>query len=203
MARFDVSFEPLLIRARAGDEEALGELLDLYRNYLRVLARSLIGGALRIRLDPSDLVQETYLKAHREFGRFLGSGEPELVVWLRQILVHNLADQAKYHRSQGRDVRREEPLAALLDRPSLDVQGALAAPISSPVDRAAGREQAVLLVDALARIPADYREVFVLRHLEHVPIDQIAERMGRSPNAVRKLWTRALLALRQELELPG
>ena len=56
------------------------------------------------------------------------------------------------------------------------------------------------MADALARLPADYREVFVLRSLEHVPIEQIAGRLGRSVNAVRKLWARALLALRQELE---
>ncbi len=129
------------------------------RNYLRLLARSLVGGGLRVRVDPSDVVQETYLKAHREFARFLGSGEPELVAWLRRILVHNLADLVKHHRARGRDFRREEPLEDLLERSSLALQQALAAPISSPGDRAARREQAVLLADALARLPDDYREV--------------------------------------------
>ena len=68
--------ELLLAQARAGDAPALGRLLELYRNYLRLVARAMIGQALRVRLDASDLVQETFLKAHREFRQFLGSSEP-------------------------------------------------------------------------------------------------------------------------------
>src|SRR5262249_51856132 len=150
---------------------------------------------LQARLDASDLVQETFLKAYREFANFLGSGEPELVAWLRQILIRTVADQVKRHRAKARDFRRQEPLEALLDRSSLAIQERLAAPLSSPSTHAIRREQAVLLADALETLPADYREVFVLRILEHVPVEEIAARMGRSVNAVRKLWTRAMLAL--------
>src|SRR4051812_3298645 len=146
-------------------------------------------------MDDSDLVQETYLKAHREFASFAGSGEPALVGWLRQILVRSLADQIKHHRREGRDHRRQESLEAMLDRSNLAFQEALASPISSPSVGAERREQAVLLADTLEALPADYREVFVLRNLEHVPIEEIAARMDRSVNAVRKLWGRALLAL--------
>ena len=61
----------------------------------------------------------------------------------------------------------------------------------------------MLLADALERLPADYREVFILRNLEHVPFDEIAARMGRSPGAVRMLWTRAMDRLSQMLEDPS
>ena len=88
----------------------------------------------------------------------------------------------------------------LLDRSSLAIQAQLADSIASPSSIAARREQAVLLADALARLPADYREVFILRNLEHVAVDEIAARMGRSPNAVRKLWGRAMIALKQAME---
>ena len=88
----------------------------------------------------------------------------------------------------------------LLDRSSLAIQEQLADSIASPSSHAVQREQAVLLADALARLPADYREVFILRNLEQVPVDEIAARMGRSPNAVRKLWGRAMVALKQALE---
>jgi RNA polymerase sigma-70 factor (ECF subfamily) len=124
--------ESLLVQARACDAAARGRLLDLCRNYLRLLARTLIGQALRARLDDSDLVQETYLKAHRDFSSFAGTGEPALVAWLRQILVRSLADQVKHHRREGRDHRRQESLEAMLDRSSLAFQADLAAPISSP-----------------------------------------------------------------------
>jgi RNA polymerase sigma-70 factor (ECF subfamily) len=190
----------LMEQARAGDSAALGLLLELYRNYLRLMARSLIGSALRVRLDPSDLIQETYLKAHREFGQFLGDSEPELVGWLRTILVRTLANQAKRHQAQGRDHRRQESLEALLDRSSQAVQRALMASAPSPSAGASQRERAILLADALAALPPDYREVIVLRNLEHVPIDEIAERLGRTPNAVRMLWTRAVLSLNRRLE---
>jgi RNA polymerase sigma-70 factor, ECF subfamily len=196
----DPTLEPLLAQARTGDQAALGRLLELYRNYLRLMARSLIHRPLQVRLDASDLVQETFLKAHREFRQFLGSGERELVAWLRQILVRTLSNQAKHHLAQGRDQRRQESLDVLLDRSSLAIQEQLADSVASPSAHAVRREQAVLLADALARLPADYREVFILRNLEQVPVDEIAARMGRSPNAVRKLWSRAMVALKQALE---
>src|SRR5579883_54585 len=188
----DARPEDLLECARAGDPVARGRLLELYRNYLRLMARSLIGRPLRVLLDASDLVQETFLKAHREFHQFAGSTEPELVAWLRKILVNTLANQAKHHTAQGRDYRRQQSLEALLDRSSLAVQRALARPISSPSAQAVRREQAVLLADALEHLPAHYREVFILRNLEHLPFPTIAQRMGRSLDAVQVLWKRAM-----------
>jgi RNA polymerase sigma-70 factor, ECF subfamily len=200
MTSSDLILDLLLDQARAGDPAALGRLLELHRNHLRLLARSLIHQPLQVRLDASDLVQETFLKAHREFRQFVGSRECELVAWLRQILVHTLFNQAKHHRAQGRDQRRQESLDVLLDRSSVAIQEQLADSVASPSAHAVQREQAVLLADALSRLPADYREVFVLRNLEQVPVEEIAARMGRSPNAVRKLWGRAMVALKQALE---
>jgi RNA polymerase sigma-70 factor, ECF subfamily len=200
MTQPDANPELLLDQARAGDAAALGRLLELYRNYLRLMARALISQPLRVRLDASDRVQETFLKADREFPAFLGSTEPELIAWLRQILVRCLTDLIKRHRAGKRDYRREESVEVMLDRSSLSVQKALAAPGFSPSSHASRREQAVLLADALAKLPADYREVFILRSLGHIPFDQIAVRMNRSSGAVRKLWTRAMLSLKRMLE---
>ncbi len=192
MSPRDAIPKELLEQARGGDETALGRLLELYRNYLRLVARALIGQALRVRLDASDLVQETFLKAHRDFAGFLGSTEPELTAWLRQILVRTLANQAKHHRRQSRDYQRQESLEAMLDRSSVAIHRALEAPSGSPSAHAVQREQAVRLADALENLPADYREVFILRNLEHIPFDQIAARMNRSPGAARVLWKRAM-----------
>src|SRR3974377_120453 len=88
----------LIEQARRGNDTARDKLLELYRNYLRLVARSLISGALRIKLDPSDLVQETFLKAHRDFGQFAGGTEREFVAWLRRIPVRSLANHIKQHR---------------------------------------------------------------------------------------------------------
>jgi RNA polymerase sigma-70 factor (ECF subfamily) len=192
--------EELLEQARGGDHEAFGQLLAQYRNYTRLLARTLLGTALRLRLDPSDLVQETFLEAHRDFPRFSGATERELLAWLRQILARNLADQARRQKAGLRDYRRQESLEVILERSNLRMQEALAAAVSSPSAAAARREEAVLLANALADLPPDYREVIILRNLERLRFDQVAARMGRSPGAVRMLWTRALERLSGAME---
>jgi RNA polymerase sigma-70 factor (ECF subfamily) len=184
----------------SGDSAALGRLLELYRNYLRLVARSLIGVALRVKAEPSDLVQETFLKVHREFAGFAGQGEPEVIAWLRRILGRTLADHVKHHRRKGRDLQRQESPDQLLERSDAAVHRALASHASSPSNGAVRREQAVLLADAVDRVPPDYREVFILRALEHIPLEEIAARIGRSVGAVRMLWTRALERLNKMLE---
>ncbi len=198
--RDDVLPVLLLEQARGGNDVALGKLLELYRNYLRLVARSVISAALRIKFEPSDLVQETFLKAHREFGQFQGKTEPELVTWLRRILIRSLSNQVKHHRRMARDFHRQESLDQLLDRSAMTIQQALATSLSSPSEQAIRREQAVLLADGLDRLPEDYREVFIRRTLEHIPFETIAADMGRSVGAVRMLWARAVKRLTQILE---
>src|SRR5437667_1785582 len=100
--------EELLGRARAGGGLALGELLELYRSYLALLARVQIGQRLQGKLDAADLVQETFLEAHRHFAQFRGSAEGELLGWLRQILAGVLANIVRrFYRTRRRDVRLE------------------------------------------------------------------------------------------------
>jgi RNA polymerase sigma-70 factor (ECF subfamily) len=191
----------LLSRARHGDTPALGRLLERYRRYLGLLARLEIDRRLQGKLDPSDVVQEAFLEAHRDFGRFQGRTEAELLTWLRRVLVHNMADQARrYLRTQGRNVRLERELSAAVEESSAALGQALAAPGSSPSDLAARREQSVRLADALAELPDDYREVIVLRHLEGLPFPEVAARLGRTADSVKKLWARGLARLRGRLK---
>jgi RNA polymerase sigma-70 factor (ECF subfamily) len=201
----DASTSPdlLLEQARAGNVEALGRLLELYRNYLGLLARSHARPALRGRLDHSDLIQETFLHAHRGFPQFRGSSELEFVAWLRCILARNLANQVKQHQRKGRDHRREESLETMLDRCDQALQQGLAATGPSPSGEAVQREQAVLLADALARLTPDQNQVFMLRHFEHLPVEKIAEQMGRTIPAVRMVWTRAVKELNRMLKEPS
>src|SRR5262249_51838194 len=141
-----------------------------------------------------------FLKAHRHFGQFRGTTEAELVGWLRRILVSHLVNMVRYHHgSRRRDVRLERDLAAELDQSSRHLDPALFARGSSPSQQPARREQAVLLADALGRLPDDYREVLILRHLEGLTFAQVAARMGKSVDSVDKLWVRALGRLRRSL----
>ncbi len=188
----------LLRQARAGDAGALGQLLECYRNYLGLLARLQSGRRLHGKADAADLVQETFLEAHRHFTRFRGSSEGEFVSWLREILATNLANLfRRYLGTQRRDVRLERELAVELDQSSRVLDQGFVGKESSPSQQAVRREQAVLLADALGRLPEDYREVIILRHLEGLTFPEIARRMGRSVEAVKKLWARALDRVRR------
>lgn len=192
--------ERLLRQARAGDAAALGALLELYRNYLTLLARLQISRRLQSKVDPADLVQDTFLKAHRHFGQLRGSTEVELVSWLRQILAGNVANLVRhYFGTQGRDIRLEQELEHELEQSSAAWSVGLVADQSSPSQRAAAREEALVLADALAQLPPDYSEVIVLRHLQGLPFAEVADRMSRSVDSVEKLWVRALARLRKAL----
>ena len=195
--------EHLLLEARTGDTATLGRLLELYRRYLALLARVQIGQRLQGKVDASDVVQETFLEAHRGFARFRGSSEGELLCWLRQILAARLADVLRrYLGTQGRDVRLEREIAEDFDRSSILLDRGLIAPQSSPSQQVARREQCVLLANALGELPGDYREVIVLRHIEGLTFSDVAQRMGRSLDSVEKLWMRALVRLRKLLGDP-
>jgi len=192
--------EQLLVLARAGDASALGQLLELYRGYLGILARLQIGQRLQRKVDASDVVQETFLEAARDFPQFRGTTEAELVSWLRQILATNLVDLVRrYSGTQQRDPRLERELAIELDQSSRLLDGGLADRGSSPSDRADRREQGVLLANALGRLPQNYREVILLCHFQGLSFPDVARRMGRSLDSVKHLWARALVRLRRSL----
>jgi RNA polymerase sigma-70 factor (ECF subfamily) len=174
-------------------------LLELYRNYLTLLARVQIGRRLQGKVDAADLVQETFLQAHRDFGQFRGTTEEELTGWLRQILAHSLATCARRYGTRRRDVHLERELAGELEQSSRVLDQGLLAKSGSPSHQAARREQAVLLADALGGLTADYREVIILRHMEGLSFPEVARRMGRTVDSVKKLWPRAMVQLRRAL----
>jgi RNA polymerase sigma-70 factor (ECF subfamily) len=196
----DTTPEYLIQTARLGDTQALGRLLELYRNYLTLLARLQVHRRLQSKVDAADLVQETFLKAASRFEQFRGGTEMELVGWLRQILALNVANLVRhYYGTQGRDIRLECELADELEQSSQEWKLSLVGKSSSPSQRAARREETVLLADALAKLPPDYGEVIVLRHLHGLPFADVAQRMNRSVDSVEKLWVRALARLRRML----
>lgn len=190
----------LLNQARGGNEKALGQLLESYTRYLTLLARVQIGRRLQGKVDPSDVVQETFLEAHRQIANFRGNSEGELVAWLRRILAGQIAlTLRRFLGTKGRDLKLERELAAQIDQSSEILDGGLVASNSTPSQHASRREQALLLADALDRLPEDYREVIILRHLEGLSFAEVSQRMGRSEDSVQKLWVRALANLRRSL----
>ncbi len=196
--------QDLLMAARRGDVDGLGRLLEVYRHYLRILATTQIDRRLCARVSPSDIVQETLLEAHRDFVSFRGTTEREFIAWLRQILVNNLARTVERHLIAGkRDVRREVSMdgtRTALERSSARLRSLLIDSGQSPSAAAQRREHAVILADVLAELAEDYREVIVLRNLESLSFNDVAERLGRTSGATRMLWLRAIEQLRNKLK---
>src|SRR5262249_24858573 len=140
--------------ARAGGAAPLGRLLEQYRRYLSLLARVQIGERLQSKVDASDLVQETFLDAHRTFPQFQGTSEGQLLRWLKQILAGKLAELLRrYLGTNRRDVRLERDIEDAFDRSSMLLDRGLVAEQSSPSQQAVRREQAVLLANALGELP--------------------------------------------------
>jgi RNA polymerase sigma-70 factor (ECF subfamily) len=201
MARSSRDAARWLPAARTGSREALGQVLEACRDYLLLVANKELDPRLRAKGGASDLVQQTFLEAQQDFARFHGESEAELLAWLRRLLLNNLADFRRNYRDTGkRQAGREVPLEA--DSAAGTPGGGLAADLPSPSGQAMAREQDEALDRALARLPEDYRQVLLWRYRQERSFEEIGHLLGRTANAARKLWLRAVERLRRELDAP-
>lgn len=197
MSEPDPEVDQLLPSARAGSPADLGRALDQFRDYLLAIAGRQLDPVLQAKGGASDIVQETFLEAQRDFAQFDGTTGSELRAWLVRLLMNNLANFARHFKqTEKREVRREVALPG--DTPS-GVTGGVAADTPTPSVEVIADERAEAVRLAVERLPEDYRQVIILRNREDRPFSEIAERMGRSENAVRKLWFRAVELLQHEL----
>lgn len=190
----------MLRAARMGNREALGPLLEHYRPYLRLLAKLQVASRLKKELDASDVVQETFLDAARDFGRFRGNSEPELIAWLKQLLAANVADaHRRYLGTKKRNILKESQVREMLDQSSALIDRRIIDRSGSPSSLAVRSEQAIRLAQALERLRPAYHDVILLHHFHGQEFQQVAEQLGRSIHSVKNLWLRALVALKAEL----
>lgn len=191
----------LMAAARGGSREALGRALEACRRYLLGVAEGELSPDLRSKGGASDLVQETFLEAQRDFGRFEGSSPEELRAWLRQVLLHNVGAFSRRYRSTGkREVAREVAVGA--DGSFQGIQQVPADSTLSPSGVAIEHEQALALRQAVDRLPEEYRRVVVLRFEDGLSFEEIGQITERTADAARKVWSRAMERLRQEWEGP-
>ncbi len=189
----------LLAAARAGSRDALGRALEACRRYLLGVAEGELDPDLSAKGGASDLVQETFLEAQRDFAGFKGSSAEELRAWLRQVLLHNVgAFTRRYRTTSKREVARELTLGA--DGSWAGIERVPAGSTLSPSGVAIEHERALALRRALERLPEDYRLVVVLRFEQGRSFEEIGRLTDRSPDAARKVWSRAMERLRQEWE---
>ena len=188
----DAAIVDLIRRARAGDREALGELLDAHRDYLRGAAERLLNPRVAARIDASDVVQQTCLSIHKRIREFDGDDAAQFVAWLRQVHEHNIQNVVRDQlHTQKRAADRDEQIS---DR---DVQ---AARQSSPSLRAMRGEEAVRLSRALAHLPDDEQQALRLRYLEGRTLAEVCNEMDLTKDALVWLMKRAMGNVRKQLD---
>jgi RNA polymerase sigma-70 factor (ECF subfamily) len=181
-----------ILQVRNGSREALGRLLEVYRRYLLRLAIHKLGAAVRAKVDPADLVQDTFLEAVRDFPRFEGTTEQELLGWLRRILCNNVVNLHRHFETDKRQVVREMVLEEA-------VAGDLLHHAVKQSEQSSRQgefdEHNEHLEQAMRRLPKPHRQVLLLHTLEELTFVQIANKLGSTAEAVRKRYGRAAVKL--------
>jgi RNA polymerase sigma-70 factor (ECF subfamily) len=192
----------LLDRAAAGDSKATDELFARHRDRLRRMIYTWLDGRVRARVDPSDVVQETLVEAHRQLPKYLPTRPLAFYPWLRGIAAQRLDKVHRQHlRAQRRSVTREEPLGGSPSRESIfDLADKLIATSASPSQHAQREEMRRRTRAALAELAERDREFLILRYVEQLSMREIAEITGATEAAVKMRHVRALERLRALLD---
>lgn len=188
----------LLPAARQGNSDARNDLFLQLQQYLRWVAHRQFDNRLQNKLGESDVVQQSYLRAVERFDDFRGDNQQQLKAWLREILTNEVRQVRRSLRAEKRDWQRERPVNGHNDA-SGSTNG-LIDQLPTPGTQALAKEQSAAVHAALERLSDDHRAVIELRNWQKLPFGEIAEQMGRTENAVTKLWFRALVRLQEELE---
>lgn len=196
-----LTFHETFLLAKAGHESDRGALLEPYRSYLRILASAQMGRHIELRVNASDIVQDTLLAAHRDLENFRGTTPGEFLQWLRTILSRCLLKAVECHiKAEKRDVRREVSLQQIHAGHESSCQlptSILAAKQATPSQLASRIEEIDWLTCLIGKLPSQYQQVITLRNLKELPFEDVAQQMNRSPQAVRMLWLRAIRRLRE------
>ena len=181
--------------ALAGDEKAIGQLLEQYRPFLLQIANEELDPRLKSKLGGSDVVQESLLEASQSFSRFQGNSLGSVEVWMRRILLNNLANVHRHFHTDKRNVNREVQCSAF-DSKSGSIT-AFATAIGSTSDACRKHEEFQWMEEALKRLSEDHQRVIELRNQQKKSFQEIGDELGRSADAARKLWARAIESLQQ------
>jgi RNA polymerase sigma-70 factor (ECF subfamily) len=177
----------LLRRAREGSREALDTLLADCGERLLAFIRLRLGADLRAQLESGDILQMTLLRAFQNIDRFEGTSRRKLQAWLSVIAQNVLRDQVDFAKREKRDASRTVPLR--------DDMEEIPADLRSEVSQLILKDEARRVERALESLEPLHREVILLRKYEELSFQEIAQRLGRSPDACRMLLARALTTL--------
>jgi RNA polymerase sigma-70 factor (ECF subfamily) len=195
--------QELVMLAKGGDESALGLLCGAYAERVRRIIRLRMGLELRSKLESMDIVQDAMLAALRDLDRFTYSSEGDFLRWLCGIAENQIRGSLDRFHAAKRDIRREVPL----DRGGTGTEGKppiAAGPMVTTTPSAifSHSEDLDKLERAMDTLRPEHREVIVLARVEGRSYKEIAARLGKSPEAVGMLLSRAMLALIKAFERP-
>ena len=189
-------FEELVIRARAGDGEALGEVLKTCRHLLQYWTRHKLPQDLQSKVGASDIVQICLMEAHADFSNFEGDTQLELHAWLWKILEHKFGNIVRTFRGTA---KRRVACEVSLDEAGKDggppIGATLAAADPPAPEALADAEKNRLIRQAIHALPAGQRFLLRIHYLDGQSFEQIGAVLGCSTDAARGKVRRALSRL--------
>ena len=194
-------FAGILERAKTGDPSVVGQLYEISQKYLLLIANQNLDPVVQQKLGASDVVQQSMVVANHKIGGFNGKTKGEFLAWMRKILINECRQAVRgFRKTEKRNVGRERSMA-IPGSESGEVQ--LVDRFLTPSSEAATNEQLCLVADALQQLPDIDRRVIDMRNWQELSFDQIGIEINKSPDAARKIWSRAILRLESELRRRG
>ncbi len=188
--------QELVALAKDGDKSAISRLYGVYAERVQWMVRLRMSKKLRSKLESMDVVQETLVHALSGLGKFTYKNEGDFVRWLSKIAENELRGNLKKLHAEKRDIRKEVRLDSHRSTTGGGFAG-VAGPIgtTTPSVIMSQKEDLAKLEKAIDRLKPEYREAIVLTKIDGLSYGEIAERLGKSPDSVRMLATRAMAAL--------
>ena len=204
MSEAEKTTEARLLRdARTGDQDAIGELLQHYRQRIAKMVAVRMDPKIRSRVDQSDVVQDAYLEVAKRLPEYLEAPRAPFLRWVRKIANHKLIDVHRQHLgAQMRTAEQELSLDRIV-RPaasSICLANQLMGRMGTPSQAVVQMENIAALQGALDEMKEEDREILVLRQFEELSNQETADELGIEPAAASKRFTRALQRLKIILE---
>lgn len=196
MCTFGQKTRELVALAKDGDESALNQLYRVYAERVRWMVRLRMGRELRSKLESMDLVQDTLIHALSGLDDFTYKDEGDFVRWLSKIAENELRGNLRRLHAEKRDVRKELRLDNYGPTTGDGFLGTLGTiETTTPSMIMSRKEDLAKLEKAMDELKPEYREAIILTKIEGLSYEKVATRLDKSPDAVRMLATRAMVAL--------
>jgi len=193
--------QQLLMLAKKGDQCALNDLCGLYVERIRRIVRLRMGPQLRAQLESMDLVQDALWAAVRELDDFTYQDEGDFLRWVSIIVENTIRDNVDRIHAGKRDVRRQVSLDSAVARSDRGrISARRPARTTTPSLLVARSEELDRLERAMDQLKDEYRQVILLAKIEGRSYAQIGRELGKSPDAVGMLLSRAMVALTDAFE---